>query len=571
MKQTNRIRPFTAQFFRGNRLNALTALAMSVLLAAANLPLSWLLQQITDYVAGSGAQPLSRLVLYTVAGILILVPVHMVYRTVYPRFLARAMAQYKQYLFVAITKKNISTFSRENTSRYLSALTNDAASIETNYLAGFFTMVELVIYLVGAVAMMLWYSPLLTAAALALSLLPILASALTGSRLTDAEKQVSAENERFVGTVKDLLGGFTVIKSFRAEQEAQRLFSEKNEAAEACKCRRKTTEQTITVFASTASITAQLGTFLVATWLAGRGMGITPGMVVVFLQLVGLTIEPIRQLPKILANRRAARALIEKMADALEEGVTTGGEAVGASLEQDITLEHITCGYDAEKPVLKDLSVTFKAGKRYAIVGPSGSGKSTLLNLLTGGAADYDGEVRFDGRELRGLDRDSLCDLISIVQQNVFVFNDTIRSNITMFREFPQEAVDSAIRRAGLSALIEAKGEDYVCGENGCGLSGGERQRISIARCLLRGTPVMLIDEATAALDKQTAAAVMDAILDIGGLTRIAVTHQLEEALLSRFDQILVLRGGQICERGTFGELMDRRGLFYSLYTVSQS
>lgn len=286
---------------------------------------------------------------------------------------------------------------------------------------------------------------------------------------------------------------------------------------------------------------------------------------------MGLTIEPIRQLPKILANRRAARVLIEKMADALEEGVTTGGEAVGASLEQNITLEHITCGYDAEKPVLKDLSVTFEAGKRYAIVGPSGSGKSTLLNLLTGGAADYDGEVRFDGRELRGLDRDSLCDLISMVQQNVFVFNDTIRSNITMFREFPQEAVDSAIRRAGLSALIEAKGEDYVCGENGCGLSGGERQRISIARCLLRGTPVMLIDEATAALDKQTAAAVMDAILDIGGLTRIAVTHQLEEALLSRFDQILVLRGGQICERGTFGELMDRRGLFYSLYTVSQS
>ena len=123
MKQANRIRPFTAQFFRDNHLNALNALSSSILLAAASLPLSWLLQQITDYVAGSGAQPLSRLVLYTVAGILILVPVHMVYRTVYPRFLARAMAQYKQYLFGEITKKNISTFSRENTSRYLSALT----------------------------------------------------------------------------------------------------------------------------------------------------------------------------------------------------------------------------------------------------------------------------------------------------------------------------------------------------------------------------------------------------------------------------------------------------------------
>ena len=138
-----------------------------------------------------------------------------------------------------------------------------------------------------------------------------------------------------------------------------------------------------------------------------------------------------------------------------------------------------------------------------------------------------------------------------------------------MFRDFPEDKLELAVHRSGLDELIEQKGENYRCGENGRGLSGGERQRVSIARCLMRETPVLLLDEATAALDNQTAFAVTDAILHLDGLTRVVVTHRLEEALLEQYDGIFVLRNGQICEEGRFADLMARKEYFYSLYTVA--
>ena len=139
-----------------------------------------------------------------------------------------------------------------------------------------------------------------------------------------------------------------------------------------------------------------------------------------------------------------------------------------------------------------------------------------------------------------------------------------------MFRNFPQEQVECAVRLAGLEQLFKAKGDGFLCGENGCNLSGGERQRISIARCLMRQTPVLLVDEATAMLDKETAFQVSSAIINLEGLTRIVVTHTLDEALLRRYDSILVLKNGSIVESGNFDELMEKTGYFYSLYTVSQ-
>lgn len=187
------------------------------------------------------------------------------------------------------------------------------------------------------------------------------------------------------------------------------------------------------------------------------------------------------------------------------------------------------------------------------------------------GAYDgYGGSISIDGKELREVDPDSLYDLMSLIGQNVFLFDDTIHSNITMFRDFPEELVAEAVKRSGLSELLEQRGTDYRCGENGAGLSGGERQRVSIARCLLRGTPVLLLDEATAALDNQTAFAVTDAILHLDGLTRLVVTHRLDAALMEQYDEIIVLRGGKIQERGDYGTLMEKKGYFYSLYTLTE-
>ena len=155
---------------------------------------------------------------------------------------------------------------------------------------------------------------------------------------------------------------------------------------------------------------------------------------------------------------------------------------------------------------------------------------------------------------------------MSIIQQNVFVFNSTIRDNITMFSDFPEEEIDRAVRLSGLKKLIDEKGADYLCGENGSGLSGGERQRISIARALLRKTPVLFVDEATASLDAET----LDAILKLDGYTRVIVTHDLDENILRRCTGLFALKNGTVTEQGTFDDLMEKKGYFYSLFTVSQ-
>lgn len=185
------------------------------------------------------------------------------------------------------------------------------------------------------------------------------------------------------------------------------------------------------------------------------------------------------------------------------------------------------------------------------------------------GAYDnYKGNLFLDGKEVKSIASNSLYDLVSLIGQDVFLFDDTIERNITMFGEFPADKIHTAEKCSGLAELIERKGNAYRCGENGINLSGGERQRISIARCLIRSTPVLLLDEATAALDNETAFSIIDSLLSLDGFTEVIVTHRLERALLERYDEIFVLRNARIHERGTFQELMDKEGYFYSLYSI---
>ena len=204
------------------------------------------------------------------------------------------------------------------------------------------------------------------------------------------------------------------------------------------------------------------------------------------------------------------------------------------------------------------------------LTGSSGSGKSTLLNLIMASNTNYKGNILVDGVELTDISPESLYDMMSLIQQNVFVFNASIKDNVSMFREFPKAELDRAVDKAHLKELISERGENYLCGENGNSLSGGEKQRISIARSLLRKSSVLLVDEATAALDAKTAHEVSDNILDLSDITRIVVTHTLDEAQMKRYDEIIVLKNGEITESGKFDELMARKEYFYALFTVSQ-
>lgn len=560
-------RVFLRTFFHKNKLN----LAAAVLLAAVGgtfMPVvSWLLGAVVDAMSMADMGYLCRLAVIMAAvtpaaGLLCWLS-----DRANARFLNRAVHQYKTLAFQKISGKSISAFSGENTGRYLSALTNDVTAIEQQYLEKLLTMVDCCVSFALGLGMMLWFSPALTAVVLAGAALPLLVSVVLSPRAAALETEVSDANEGFMTRIKDLLSGFSVLKSFKAEKEAQRLFLASDGDLEQTKRKKRNFAAVMTAAGDTAGLLMQLGMFLVGAVMAIRG-SITPGTVLTFVNLVNVILRPINLFPTFLAGRKAAMALVEKLAQITEENAARSGEKIPPKLDDAIAFENLSFAYEEGKPVLRGVTVRFEAGKKYAVVGGSGSGKTTLLNLLMGAYPRYSGSLTIDGKELASIDPDSLYDVMSLIGQNVFLFDDTIRRNITMFREFPDGEVDSAAARSGLLPVIAAKGESYGCGENGAGLSGGERQRISIARCLLRRTPVLMLDEATAALDNQTAFEVTDAILKLEGLTRIVVTHRLEQTLLRQYDEILVLREGRIAERGTFEDLMAEKGYFYALYTV---
>lgn len=560
-----------AQFFYKNIPIFCIAVFAALAAGSLNLILSWIIQQLMDTAAGkSGALSFRTLLLISAGFVLLCAGLSLLNYASQPRFLERAMRQYKDFAFKKLIEKSISSFRDESAAGYLSALTNDAASIETNYLAQMLAMITKAVTFIGALLLMCRYSLLMTAIAAGLTVLPLIASLLTGNRLQAVESRVSERNGEFTAALSDCLAGFTVVKNFKAEREIFRLFAQSNKALEHEKFTGRRIKTLVGMIGAVTGIFAQLGVFIAGVYLSMKGGSMTPGAVVLFVNLMNFIISPIAELPGLLACRKAALGLVDKLAAALERSSSREGSETLNRLEHGIRLENVSFAYEPGKTVLHGINAEFEAGRAYALVGGSGSGKSTLLNLLMAAETNYSGHILADGIELSDISTESLYGTMAAIQQNVFVFNASIKDNVSMFRDFPKTEMDEAIARAHLGALIRERGEDYLCGENGSGLSGGEKQRISIARSLLKKSSVLLADEVTAALDAQTAHRVSSDILDLQGITRIVVTHTLEESLLRRYDKIFVLRSGRIEETGSFADLMANKGYFYALFTVAQ-
>lgn len=541
-----------------------------IILSSYNIIISWLLQKIIDIAAGNDSTPLAEVIVVSVVSFIIFIIAYMFYRTARPRYIQKAMSQYKAYVFGEILDKRISSISKEKSGKIISALTNDMRPIEEYYLDSTLLFIDIGVSFVGALALMLYYSPLLTMVSLMLAVLPIAVSIPSAKKLTEEEKKLSDRNESYVEIIKDILSGVTVIKSFRCEKEIQKRFMKDNESIETAKYERRYAEENVNLLSTAVSVIMRLGVFIMGAWMAVSGTRVTPGIVLVFLQLMNFVIDPIERVPKILANRKAAIAIMDKLADTLKEDNKETRSILCCTAKKQICVQDVTFNYDEGKSVLKNLNILFEAGKKYAIVGGSGSGKTTLLNLLMRTYDNYEGSIQYDSVELKEISSESLFQVVSLVQQNVFVFNDTIYNNVTLYKEFQEKEVEAAMGQAGLTQLIHSHGKDYICGENGNALSGGEKQRISIARALLRKTSVLLMDEATAALDEITANEIMNTILSMENMTGIIVTHRLDETILKQYDEIVVLHNGKVAECGTFENLLEKKGVFHSLYTISR-
>ena len=569
MKKLNK-ELYRTPFSNGKKWFLISMVSM-VILSAYNLIISWLLQKIIDLTAGIDKTPFYQLALVSLLSFLVFIVFYFIFRYAHPKFLQTLSTSYKELLFSKILRNNSRTVSEIGSGQFLSKLSNDLKSIEENYFDFYITLIDIGISFVGAIVLMLWYSPVLTMIAIALSILPLLASIPASKEITKTEKNLSKKNADFMEFMRDTLSGYSVIKNFQAEFELENRFHEENVKIEKAKFLRRFAEENINLLSTAASVVMRLGVFLFGAWLSLSNSHVTPGIVLVFLQLLTFVITPIEKIPSLFANRKAARSLIAQTEELFYEKDDEQEKLEINTLKSAIEVQNLSFSYENNGKALQAVSLTFHAGKKYAIVGASGSGKSTLFKLLTKYSNEYDGNILFDGIDLRNITYSSLSQIISTVQQNVFVFHDSIYNNICLYKSIPEEKFDYVIQKSGLSSLIQQKGKDFSCGANGNKLSGGEKQRISIARALLRNTSILLMDEASSALDEKTADEIMHSILDMPSTTSLVITHRLNSTLLKKYDGICVLHHGKIIEFGPFDELMKNKGLLYSLVLLSQS
>lgn len=557
------------QFHKNNQVNFIMTILSLILCTALNIALAFMLQFFIESVEYGSYEILRKGFTLGTAYLIMYAMFSFLQRNYKNAYIRKAISQFKDYIFEKMLSKSISQFGNGASAKFISAFSNDLASIEINYIAGTLNLILTVMFFIGSVIAALYIQWKLAIPILAVSMISIVLSLKYGEKLVEKEKETSEENMDFVAQVKDLLNGFIVIKSFKAEKEVLQLFRQKNSKLEATKQGRRVTSDTVSIYSDISSIIVNAMIYALGFFLAYKNV-MSIGMVIAFIQLGNYILHPVRYLAPQLSNRNAAIKLIERISEEIEKEEEKKEGISLKSFEKEIEFRNLNFAYDEEQTVLENINLRFEKGKSYAIVGGSGSGKSTLFKLLLGHYKDYQGDLLIDGIQIKDIDLDSLYDQISIIQQDVFLFDSSIKNNITMFRSFDEDKVTNAIEKAGLTALIEEKGEDYSCGEGGKNLSGGEKQRVSIARCLVRETPILLMDEATAALDNTIAHMVESKILSMDNLTRIIVTHRFNEAIMRKYDKIFVMNRGSVIEQGTFDELMEKQGYFYSLYNVSQ-
>jgi ATP-binding cassette, subfamily B, bacterial len=374
--------------------------------------------------------------------------------------------------------------------------------------------------------------------------------------------------------IHDNLAGIRVVKAFAQETREisrfQPLSSELTEAG-------IRTEQTWLTMFSILTFTTGLGTIIV--WSVG-GMQVLSGSLtlgtlltfIAFLSMFYMPLQFANRFSEWLSRALAAADRIFEILDSSPSVPDPSDPVTIPRIDGRVEFNNVTFGYDSHNPVLKNLTLSVKAGEMIGLVGHSGAGKSTTINLLCRLYDVDEGQISIDGVDVRKIAQNDLRSQIGLVMQDPFLFNGTVAENISYARAgATHEEIIEAAKAANAHDFIAAKpdGYDTIVGERGSALSGGERQRISIARAILHNPRILVLDEATSAVDTDSEKQIQDAIARlIKGRTTFAIAHRL--STLRYADRLVVFKGGQIEEVGTHDELLEKNGEFHRLVEMQQ-
>ena len=442
-------------------------------------------------------------------------------------------------------------FFQHNTADYLSNMTTDAETLRDSY---FYTILHMYADFLRcgvAILILMWLSPILGGFVLGTSLLQALIPIFYAKKLEKAGKLYSDAQERQMKTLKENLSAFLTAKTFHIEKKLEQNYIGTLESAEEFRRRSKLLKEWTSSLSYVFNQISHLGVFLLGAVLVIQGV-ITVAEIVAASELIVYISYPILWLNGDFADLRTAKEAAKKLQAHLQEEEDEGGTEGLFVSDGNLAVQELSFSYN-ERAVLKNVSFHFSAGKKYLILGSSGSGKSTFLNLIAGLRTDYSGGIYLSGVEIRQLSRYSLTKNLCVINQEPFLFDDTLFNNVCLYEDIDEEQVLEALHRVELGHIVEAMpdGIHAFLGENAAALSGGEKQRVVIARALVRNTPVLLLDESTSHLDPATAADIERIVLGLKGVTVLLVSHNATDTAKKYADEILEMQDGKLQNLGS--------------------
>ena len=470
-------------------------------------------------------------------------------------------------IFTKILNKDMKDFSLDNSGKYISILYNDIKIIEDSLLNNIFLVISSFISFIISLLFLFSISPSIVIFIVIFGILGFVIPNALSKKLIIEKNNYSHNLEEITSVTKDLFSGFEVIKGFNIGSKINTIFKNSSNTVESTKKKCSILESIIKGFSLSFSVTVYLGVLILGGYLMYKGE-ISVGTAIIIIQLSTHIVGPVKTSIALINQIKSVSLIADKIDEILYDSCEDIEEISLPKFENSIEVKNLDFSYTSDRKALNNINLTFEKNKKYAIVGESGCGKSTLIKLLMRYYKDYNGDILIDNKDIHKIFSNDLYKNMSMIQQNVFMFDDSIKENIKLFANYSDEEVLSICNRSGLSNLISRlpDGINSLVGENGNKLSGGEKQRIAIARSLINNTKILILDESTSALDNETAYNLESSLLSIDDLTLIVVTHKLIKNILLNYDEIIVMKDGMVIEKGSFDYLISLKGYFYSLY-----
>jgi len=484
----------------------------------------------------------------------------------------RLQSDLRQDAYEHAQRLDMSFFEARSSGQLVATMNDDVNQLERFLDGGANAMIQVVVTVVAVGAVFFVLSPLI--ALLAFTPIPLIIwgafyfQRKAGPLYADVREKVGDLSSRLANN----LGGIATIKSFTAEQREARRLKESSEAYVEANRRAIRISSAFIPVIRMAILAGFLATFTVGGMMALEG-NLNVGAYGVLVFLTQRLLWPLTGLAEVIDLFERAMASTRRILDLLAEPVHVrdeGGKVLAEPVQGDVELDKVSFHYPSSGAGIRDISLTVPAGNTLALVGATGSGKSTLIKLLLRFYDPSNGQIRIDGQPIRDLSLQSLRGAIGLVSQDVYLFEGTIRENLAYGNPAASdtEIIDAA-KTAEAWSFIEAlpEGLNTPVGERGVRLSGGQRQRLSLARALLKNPPILVLDEATSAVDNETEAAIQRSLKRIGhNRTVIMIAHRLSTIVDA--DSIAVIEGGKVLEQGTHRELLDQDGAYANQWRV---